>query len=150
MSRNLECAIVAAAAETLENMAFMEALPADGGAAEGDSLTVGLLIHDPWPAELSLTFPRTLLGKVAETVYALPAEELEEQILRDLLAEMLNTVAGRFLTAYLPPDQSYRLGLPEFGEDSVLPGDTKEKCWHFRMDNEPFTLKIRGEALLRP
>jgi hypothetical protein len=147
MSANLERAIVAAVAETLENMTFMEAAPAQSG-AEGETLTAGLLIHAPFPAELRLTLPLTLLGKVAESVFALPAEELEAQVLRDLLAEILNTVAGRLLTAYLPPEQSYQLGLPEFGDEGVLP-DTEEKSWFFQMEGEPFTLRVRGEALLR-
>lgn len=147
MDQKLARTIVAAVAETLENMTFMEAVPAESG-AEGESLTAGLLIHDPFQAELRLTLPLTLLGKVGESVYALPVENLEEQILCDLLAEILNTIAGRFLTAFLPPEQNYRLGLPEFGEEGVLP-DTEEKCWFFRMENELFTLRVRGEALLR-
>lgn len=148
MTGNLDRAIGAAVAETLENLAFMEALPAEEG-AQGETLTVGVLIHDPFPAELRLTLPLPLLGKIGEAVYALPAEELEEQILRDLLAEILNTVAGRFLTAYLPPEQSFRLGLPELGDEGVLP-DAGERCWFYRMDDEQFTLRVRGEALLRP
>ncbi len=152
MEKNLDQIVVAAVSETLENMAFMEVVHDESLEAEAadETLTAGLLSHEPVPGELRLTMPHSLLAKVAEAAYALPAESLEEQILKDLLAELLNTVSGRFLTLLLPPDQNYRLGLPEIDGESALLPEAAERSWHFRMDGEPFTLKIRGEALVLP
>ena len=150
MVQEMNNALVDAVCETLENMAFMEAFQADVPLPlEGsDVLTVSLLIHDPQPGELWMTIPRPLLLKVAEGVFALPSEDLGDQILRDLLAEILNTLAGRFLTRLLPPLQSYRLGLPDF-EESVLASHCSEKTFTFRMLDGAFVVGIRGEPLLQ-
>lgn len=150
MVQEMNSALVDAVSETLENMAFMEVFASDAPfSPEGsDVLTVSLLIHDPQPGELWMTIPRPLLMMVAEGVFALPSEDLGEQILRDLLAEILNTLAGRFLTRLLPPLQSYRLGLPDF-EESVLASHCSEKTFTFRMLDGAFVVGIRGEPLLQ-
>lgn len=146
MSTHLDRIVLSAVAETLENMAFMEVVRDEcpPSSLSVEVLSARLAIHEPTAGEVHLTMPHSLLAQVAEAAYALPAEALEEQILRDLLAELLNTIAGRFLTLLLPPEQSYRLGLPELEDaDAPAPGAT-DHLWNFRMEDNRFTLRIRG------
>jgi hypothetical protein len=105
-----------------------------------------LLIHDPIQGELYLRMPKPLLSKIVSSVYIMPSEELSEQMLLDMLGELINTVAGLFLNAYLPEDQTYNLGLPEQvpvgQEDSPL----EMERWDFQVDNDVFSLALAGDG----
>ncbi len=151
MSEKLEQDIYRAIATTLENMAFMEvsqeveearSYPAEEMAASR------LLIHDPIQGELYLLMPKPLLSKIVSSVYNLPVEELTEQMLLDLLGELINTVAGLFLNAYLPGDQTYNLGLPE--QVPVGQGDStfEMQRWDFQVENDLFSLALAGDGFL--
>ncbi len=149
MSEKLEQDIYQAIATTLENMAFMEVSKEIEEAVRHpaeETVVSRLLIYDPLPGELYLSIPRTLLGRITESVYGMPAEELSEKILLDMLGELINTVAGLFLNAYLPGDQIYKLGLPE--EISAVQQDSpfEIKQWEFQVENELFSLALAGDG----
>ncbi|MCD4687978.1 MAG: chemotaxis protein CheX [Desulfuromonadaceae bacterium] len=149
MSEKLEQDVCRAIATTLENMAFMEVSQEVEGAkrypAEEMAVT-RLLVHDPVQGELYLLMPKPLLAKIVSSVYIMPEEELSEQMLLDMLGELINTVAGLFLNAYLPEDQTYSLGLPE----QVLVGQEDSpfelKRWDFQIDNHMFSLALAGDG----
>lgn len=152
MSEKLEQDIYRAISTTLENMAFMEV----GKEAEDavrypeDEVAVSrLLIHDPLPGELYLAMPRLLLGKIASSVYIMPAEELSEQMLLDMLGELINTVAGLFLNAYLPEDQTYKLGLPENVPVGENDSPFEMKTWEFHVENDLFSLALAGDGFFQ-
>ncbi len=149
MSEKLEKDIYRAISTTLENMAFMvvgkdveEAVryPAE------ETVVSRLLIHDPMPGELYLAMPKALLSKIATSVYIMPTEELSEQMLLDMLGELINTVAGLFLNAYLPEDQCYKLGLPEIISCGQQDSPFEVTKWEFEVENEVFSLALAGDG----
>ena len=149
MSEKLEQDIYSAISSTLENMAFMEVGKEVAEAVrypDEDIVVSRLLIHDPLPGELYLSMPKLLLGKIASSVYIMPAEELSEQMLLDMLGELINTVAGLFLNAYLPEDQAYNLGLPENVPVGENDSPFEMKTWDFHVDNDLFSLTLAGDG----
>lgn len=149
MSEKLEQDIYRAISTTLENMAFM-AISKDIEEAVRypveETMVSRLLIHDPLPGELYLAMPKVLLSKIAASVYIMPAEELSEKMLLDMLGELINTVAGLFLNAYLPEDQTYKLGLPEHVSCGQEDSPFEKKTWEFEVENELFSLALAGDG----
>ena len=107
-----------------------------------------LLIHDPIQGELYLLMPKPLLIKIVSSIYILPAEELTEQMLLDMLGELINTVAGLFLNAYLPEDQTYSLGLPEQVPVGQEDGPFDMQRWDFQVENDLFSLALAGDGFI--
>lgn len=137
-----------AAAETLENMAFVEVTPIRSCSLDQDAelMVVSLLMHDPVPGEFRLSMPRDLLLQIAETLYSMPLEELEELQLEDTLAELLNTLAGKFLNRVIP-GEVYRLGLPEIEKCSGSNLADGLVRWSFGCGEENFCIEFTGESL---
>lgn len=149
MSEKLEQDISNALATTLENMAFLEVSQEVGEAVtypEEEMLVSRLLIHDPLQGELYLLMPKPLLRKIASSVYIMPAEEISDQMLLDMLCELINTVAGLFLNAYLPEDQTYSLGLPEEVPVGQEDGPFEMRRWDFQVENDLFSLALAGDG----
>ncbi len=149
MLDKLEQDIYGAIATTLENMAFMEVgRELDDAVRHPAEETVvsRLLIHDPVPGEVYLAMPRVLLNRITASIFIVAEEDLTEQAALDMLCELINTFAGLFLNAYLPEDQTYKLGLPE-----RVPGIQKDspfeiRQWEFQVDNELFSLALAGDG----
>ena len=142
-------AMTQAVMEVMEGMAFMEILATRDEEAMAEAqnvLGVSLLVHEPVQWEFKLSIPLDLLGELAEAVFASPREELAPESLNDLMAEILNTVAGRFLTQILKDDQIYNLGLPEICPENSSNGDQPWKQWFFTADAKPFSIRILGTA----
>lgn len=60
---------------------------------------------------------KTIIEEVARNIFALDFDEvIEENLLNDTLAEMLNTISGKFMKEITPEDQIYELGLPVIGK----------------------------------
>lgn len=149
MSEKLERDIFSALSTTLENMAFMEVeLEAEGAQTyPAEEIIVSrLLIHDPIQGELYLGMPKLLLRKIASSVYIMPEEEISDQMVLDMVCELINTVAGLFLNAYLPGDQTYSLGLPEEITDGQEDSPFEMKRWNYQVDNDLFSLVLAGDG----
>jgi len=144
----LQAGMFNSVAETLENMAFMEvehAAASPSSAEEG--VGVSLLIHDPVQWELTLSMPKQMIFDIASAVYAMPEEELSEELLQDILAEILNTVAGRFLSEILLPSETFTLGLPEPCPHGCPADEPPLLVWNFAADGLPFGLHATGSSL---
>lgn len=134
--------------ESLENMAFIEARPVNqlSCAEDRELLAVSLLMHEPVTAEFRMLMSRGLLLKITEALFGVPVEELEDSMLKDAFAELLNTIVGQFLNqAY--PDTVYRLGLPEEVEpyEGLLEEDSLSCC--YQVGEELFQLACCGEIV---
>lgn len=145
--------------ETLENMAFTEVeavgLPSPDATETspegqpGEVLWVSLLVHNPIQGEFRLAMPKTLIQKVAETIYV-PAEgSVSDKQLYDTMGEILNTVAGRFMGKFLREEQTFQLGLPEIGSGKVPEPETASAIWNFRTEGEAFSVVVSGESFLQ-
>lgn len=138
--------------ETLENMAFMEARACpqgEGPGREEQRLCVSLPILAPVQGELRLCAPRQLLQKVAAVIFLRNEEEIDEQILLDTAAELINTLAGRFLSRLLSPSQLFQLGLPApqhaAGQEEH---NWRGHIWLFSAEDLLFSLGASGDSLL--
>lgn len=165
MSDRIDQAMIGSVARTLENMAFMEVLPceeeplestgstdpaeltepAESAEESEGTMAVDLLVHSPVQGEFRLVMGRSLAVKIAEAVFGQTLEELTDQILGDILSEILNTVAGLFMTAYLAGEQVFQLGLPELHMEGVEDAEPPIREWRLCMDNEVFFVKIWGD-----
>ncbi|OEU61043.1 MAG: hypothetical protein BA870_00205 [Desulfuromonadales bacterium C00003094] len=149
MSEKLEQDMYRAIATTLENMAFLQVCQEVEEARRypSEEMAVSrLLIHDPIQGELFLLMPKPLLSKIVSSVYIMPEEELSEQMLLDMLCELINTVAGLFLNAHLPEDQTYSLGLPEKVLEGYEDSPFEMKQWDFQVENVMFSLALAGDG----
>ncbi len=137
-------ALIAAVLETFENLAFMEPESTPGGEFMADrALCCSLAIQAPLKNRMQITMGEGLGKHIAGTIWSLPRESVDDQMCRDVLAELLNTIAGRFMKALLPGDQTFQLGLPEVAE----PLAAEEEGWRhfpFSLDTEVFVLSLRA------
>lgn len=138
----IDKAIVLAVTETLENLAFMEAFPVQEELAPGElEMTAALLLYEPHQGEIRIIFPRRLLVTIAETLGGLADASVSDGPLKDVLAEILNTIAGRFLEELLPKDQTFRIGLPEVDPPANLDSSPLRR-WSFSSGDDHFTVTI--------
>ena len=112
---NHTAAMVDAVVETFENLAFMEPehLPGEHLSFSETAICYQLAITSPFVGWVRLTMEPDLAATIAGTVWSIDPAEVEEQLCRDNIAEILNTIAGRFMKAAIPGDQLFALGLPE-------------------------------------
>ena len=131
--------------ETLENMAFISV---DGSSKqecteiEGERLNANLLITKPVLLEMRLEMSRELLVQIVETMYIMDREEITDQLIGDLLAEILNTLAGRFMTETLPADQTFSLNLPELTEVVDDAPEAKRFTYYYLAEEYPLIVEI--------
>jgi len=138
----IDIAVQRAVTDTLENLAFMEVFPVPEGLPPGQTeMTAALLFHEPHQGEIRISIPLTLLADISQTIFGTPTEGMAVPSPRDLLAELLNTVAGRFLIELLPEDQPFRIGLPELDPPSLMETESL-KTWHFRADDHCFSISL--------
>ncbi|OQX18677.1 MAG: hypothetical protein BWK76_06820 [Desulfobulbaceae bacterium A2] len=146
-----DASMVRAVIETLENLAFVEvqARPASiAGPVDGVALCCRLLINEPLQGEVRLCMPRALLRQITRIIWAMQEFEVQDTVLHDTQAELLNTLAGRFLAELLPEDETFQLGLPEFCPCEERGRDEQVRVWYFALGSDQFQVSASGESLL--
>lgn len=145
-------AMINAACQTLENMAFTEVMEHFDPAYEIPADDLGwtsMLIHDPVQAEIRLAMPLSLMKSLTCSMFALGEEEVTESQMQDILNELLNTIAGLFMTNLLADDQEYQLGLPELGVGELPKVDADTIVWKLMTGDEaPMQIYAIGASLL--
>ncbi len=138
-----------AAAKTIESMAFAEVYPAEKAIdySNSDSITVHLEVLEPYNGSLGMRCSSSFITSIAENLFALPAQEITSKQLTDLLNEIINTIAGSFLSAALPSDVSFKLSLPMPGLDENQHDDLNMCVWDFNGEEGDFTLYGAGELI---
>ena len=135
--------------EVLENTAFTEVHEAQKETPHGGDLRgVSLLIHEPVQGELLLFMEEKLLTKLSTLVYGLEESAVAPEIEKDLLAELLNTIAGRFLAAILPPEEGFLLGVPN--QESAPLSCPAPPClqWNFTIEGRFMALILHGKSIM--
>jgi len=137
-------AMAKAVIDTLENLAFMEVGPAPETSWEmtGQSIIAALLCHEPLQGEIRGIFPRGLITEIAVTVFGLQDEACSEATMQDVSAEILNTIAGRFLSELLPEQQTFRIGLPEIADRPEIEENEDWQEWFFQAGGCTFSLSL--------
>jgi len=141
--------IVPLISEIMENTAFTEVMPIEAAPLYGlEARGASLLVHDPVQGEFQLIMENGLLKYLSGIVYGSMPDEMTEQCEGDFLDELLNTIAGRFLSAILPEDKSFTLGIPELFREPFNVPDSPVLSWNFVIDGMHFTLYAAGESLV--
>lgn len=133
--------------ETLENMAFVsieECTPEEAATLKQKMLGANLLITEPELLEMRLDVSEELLYQIAETMYTMDRDELSDQLVNDLLAEILNTLAGRFMTEILPPESNFSLSIPELASDEE---STSEFKFNYISEDFPLSVEIKAAEM---
>ncbi len=146
MSDTIHQKLCNAVISTFEEMAFLDAIPVDVhlAPAGNEVAAVSLLLHDPLQAELRLEIPHITLQAITQTIYN--NQEDDEQLEKDVLSELINTISGLFFNDFFPADQTFKLGLPVIERPDNRQLDSKTKIWHFRIDTEhDCCIMINGE-----
>lgn len=148
MYERLDQSMAEAVADTFENLAFMEVVPVESDedpAAIPSPVAASILILEPVVGDISLTLPRQLAMQVAETIYNLAHDAITPEMIRDIVAEFLNTLGGKFLNEFLEPGRMYSLGTPEPGEVASALCEEFVRTWCFMAEGMKFTVTLTGE-----
>ena len=112
----VKSAMVNAVTETMENMAFEQVEEApQTSAPTGDLIWASMPVIRPAKAEISLELSNEYAKAVTEALFGFMENGPDENIVRDALAEMLNTIGGRFMAQMTPAKLEFELGLPSVG-----------------------------------
>ncbi len=144
-------AMLIAVCQTFENMAFVEVTEqAEDFPLQmpGETAWVSILINDPVQGEIRLSIPQNLLVEMTANMFGIEREEVNENQKQDIIAELLNTLAGLFMTQLLPDDQTYKLGLPEHGEGPFPDIEDGSIVWNLQIEGSPFMLCASGAGLV--
>ncbi|MDY0212646.1 MAG: chemotaxis protein CheX [Desulfuromonadaceae bacterium] len=136
--------------ETLENMAFISTEEVDTELefpSTENMRAVCLLVTTPVVMELRLGIAEDLLRIIVETMYTINAEDITPEQIVDVLAETLNTLAGRLMTELLPTDQTFSLSLPETVADVLNSADDNTIfATRYMANGLPISIKISAAA----
>ncbi len=116
---------------TFEKMGFMEAFVSKSRDEDVNMLCATLLVENPVTAKLYFTCPSKLSWKIAENLYGL--EELSNEVVDDMMTELLNTIAGSWLSEIFP-HQSFSLSIPTSCNE-MYHIDKKMYEYHFKIAN---------------
>lgn len=124
---------------TMEEMFFLEV-------GEPKFQWARVNVEQPFTGAVTLAFPQPLIEDVASGL--MPGEaEFSDQLLQDTLAELVNTVAGRLVSAVVSEDVTFRLSIPETGagwpESSMNPVSVHP----FQIDRKCFIVVLEGATL---
>ncbi len=135
-----------AVAETLESMVFMEALldePGDPESLGPSPIGSCIAVNKPFEGRATLFMSIELAQELTMNILgAYDEETLSDAIVRDALAELINTIAGRLMAKLTPEDQTFELGLPEPVEG--IPRETDAIIFYFDVDEGRMALMTEG------
>jgi len=121
---SLKSALLEAVSRVLENMAFEEVELADEISvtnlkADGKLWAI-LPILEPLSGEVILSLSLECARRITENIYGTIEDgKLEKGAHLDALAEILNSIAGRFVHTLIPSNQGFDLGLPKTGKGAI-------------------------------
>jgi CheY-specific phosphatase CheX len=141
-----------AVSTTLENMVFLEALEHYDQEYEipvEDLAWSTLLIQDPVQGEIRLAMTKDFLKRLTASVFALDEDEITQAQMDDALHELVNTIAGLFMTNLMADSQTFQLGLPEHGEGELPELEPGSVVWRLMtVDEDPLQVFATGVSLL--
>jgi len=138
-NKTLAEAMKNAVSQTFENMAFIEVAEhydQDYEIPANDLVWAYLMILDPLQGELRLALPKSALRELTGAVFSLEDTDISQTQMDDILHEILNTVAGLFMSNLLPDSQQYKIGLPEQGSGELPKNDEDTICWKMITSDE--------------
>ena len=114
-------ALSSAVAETFEGMAFSELEETEVlneiPLTDKEYSFSRLAALEPFEGQIGLFVPNAYLQEILETTIDPETEVDMEKMRDDLVAEILNTIAGSFMSKLLPDSQEFKIGLPSKTHD---------------------------------
>jgi len=150
----IQCSLEAAISKTMECMAFEEVMVMQSEdeipvfVAPEDVLWAGLTMKMPYRGQLLLEIAQDYGLLLAEEVYGESDLEISDACIRDALAEILNTIAGRFLNAVVPSDQVFQLGLPSTGHGELTVNSKPVRTIVVNVGEHYLSTHLFGESFL--
>lgn len=139
-------AVLEAVSETLESMVFEEVTPSENDASsplDENSIWASLDIKSPEKGKFAIQMPAELAFELAEQLFMGDESfEMTEAVAVDTLAELVNTVAGKFMSDNIQPDQSLEVGLPQTGRNA--PEGEFDNVFRFTISDSDFKILIKG------
>jgi CheY-specific phosphatase CheX len=126
-----EQALAGVVSATFEKMGFMQAFIKKTRDEDINTLCATLLVKEPVAAKVYFSCPQSLSWKIAENLYGL--EELSSEVVADMMSELLNTIAGSWLSEVIP-NQKFTLSIPQ-SCDEMYHVDKEMYEYHFNIDN---------------
>jgi len=134
----------------MENMTFEEVEivtePTQINFSADDKMWAILPLIRPHAGELVIEVPFDYGRTLAEEVCGIMDEEISEAAIKDVLAEIANTIAGRFVDELLPADEEFELGLPNTGRGKVPQKEKKVTTVLLNVGGHALVTSIVGEA----
>jgi hypothetical protein len=116
-------ALAAAVTDVFANMAFLDAERlAAAGPEEGLVTRAAIDVLRPSSCRVELRMRESLRSKISDILYPEGVEGVGEGVPEDALLEILNVIAGNFLTDYFGPGMEIKLELPRY---LYLSGDSE-------------------------
>jgi hypothetical protein len=131
-------------AETLEQMAFMLVEPAQEPAAPTPRLWARLPLVQPLAGIVGVEMDQDLAARLV--VQATGQSAGDPSLLRDAVAELANTLAGRFLHKRLGTDTEFQLGLPLAGAGVMPSSGLDWKRLEFQVDEGRVAVLLTGPS----
>jgi CheY-specific phosphatase CheX len=95
---------------------------------------------------MRLVLPISLAIIFAQNMYNLKEDDITEEIMRDVLGEIINIIAGRLMGDIIPTDQLFHLGLPSIGPDVFLKTEASSLSVEFDAEGTPFWIILFGDG----
>lgn len=136
--------------DTMNTMAFVDVLPASQYPEEkrieisfaGTMLWSALKIDSPYFTELEILTSPSFAKKLTETLYTDSVRMDEQQLALDTIAELLNTIAGKFMLSLSIEKKEFSLGLPDKGHKGYFLPDNAIVCECIADDKYPVTVVL--------
>ena len=101
---------------TFEEMTFMEVMETDEAYAEDEMETLfwaTVELKNPPKGSLTIIMCEDLSHQITENLFG--NDDPEESFVKDVVAEVTNTIAGRLMGSIVPEDTAFEIGIPETG-----------------------------------
>ena len=135
-----KAALQEAVSEIFENMAFQELTPIAKNPLPSQVLwsfrQATMTIYSPLQGALVMTISPTMMQSVTANVLGIDLEDVDAGMQSDVLAEMLNTMAGAWMRKITDVSQPYELGLPDTAEVDYIDSKTAEIHCVFNADGD--------------
>jgi chemotaxis protein CheY-P-specific phosphatase CheC len=140
----VEDSMVAAVERTFSDMAFLDVI---GVPEISGKLKFGNILYisftEPEEGEIALFLPSECKRRIVENIYGSDWSTLHDTEIDDCLLEMLNVLAGNFLSNCYGEAVKHNLSLPELRfDDSGISRDDKFANFYFDAEEMPFMVSL--------
>ena len=146
----IDSSLVSAISKTMESMTFEEvqvvSAPPGMDTVLKNKVWAVLPIISPIEGKISMELPFDYGRILTDEVCGGTEEEPSEDAIKDVVGEILNTMAGRFLDDLLDSEKSFELGLPESGRADLPVSDDAVAVVHVEISGHVIRTKLVGEG----